>query len=255
MILLGVSLVGALLFLWPFLGTDLPTGSIALGMALGTVAGLLGFEVAARRLDSRALALMAALAAADAGLRAILVTGIGGFSPVFFLVLCGGYALGPRFGFLVGAASLLTSALATGGLGPWVPYELFALGWVGMLAGCAGLGRRKRRPTWVDVAILAAVGIIAGFAYGAIMDIWNWTFFAGSAQTGWTPGLSPLAAAGRFGRYYLVTSLGYDAFRAGGNALMVGLAGLPILLGLRRIARRFRVEWEGSVGGLSLIHI
>lgn len=248
MILVGVSLVGALLFLWPFLGTDLPSSTMALAMALGTVVGLLGFEVAARRLDSRGLALMAALAAADAALRAVLVTGIGGFSPVFLLVLCGGYALGPTFGFLVGASSLLTSALATGGLGPWVPYELFALGWVGMLAGWAGLARQRHRPTWFDVTLLATVGVLAGFGYGAVMDIWNWTFFSGSAQTGWTPGLAPLAAAGRFGRYYLLTSLGYDAFRAGGNALMVGLTGLPILLGLRRIARRFRVEWEDAGG-------
>lgn len=252
MILLLVSVIGAALFLWPFLGATLPSATPALLVALGSLACLAGFEVGTRRLDSRALALLAALCAADAALRAALVTGIGGFSPIFLLVLCGGYALGPRFGFLLGAGSLLTSALATGGLGPWLPYQLFALGWVGAVAGLAGLPRRGRSVGQGDLLVLGVVGLAAGFGYGLVMDVWNWTFFAGSPQLGWHPGLGAGAAAARFARYYVLTSLGYDAFRAGGNALMVALLGLPILLGLRRLGRRFRVDWEavplGSAG-------
>ena len=246
MILVLVSLAGLGLFLWPFLGSSLPAATPALLVAFGSLGALTAFEVGARRLDSRGLALLAALSAADAALRAALVTGIGGFSPIFLLVLCGGYAVGPEFGFLLGSGSLLTSALVTGGLGPWLPYELFALGWVGLGAGLVGGLRRGRRPGWPDVLLLGAYGLTAGYAYGAVMDVWNWTFFAGSPQLGWHPGLAPLAALGRFGRYYLLTSLAYDSFRAGGNALMVGLLGMPLLVGLRRLGRRFQVEWDDA---------
>jgi len=58
-----------------------------------------------RRLDSGRLALLAALAAIDAALRLALVSGIGGFSPIFFLVLCAGYEFGGLVWFLVGAFS------------------------------------------------------------------------------------------------------------------------------------------------------
>jgi len=245
MILLLISLLGMGLFLWPFWGLGLPASTPALAIGLGAALALLVFEVGTRRLDSRSFSLLAALSAADAALRAALVTGIGGFSPIFLLVLCAGYALGPSFGFLVGAGSLLTSALATGGLGPWVPYQLFALGWVGLVAGWAGRMRVGRRPTRADVLSLTAVGVVTGFGFGAVMDVWNWTFFAGSPGLGWTPGLAPLTAVARFARYYLVTSLGYDAFRAVGNALMVLLLGLPILAGLHRIGRRFQLQWPG----------
>ncbi|MHB8394069.1 MAG: ECF transporter S component [Candidatus Dormibacteria bacterium] len=244
MILLLVSVLGMGLFLWPFAGLGLPASTPALAIGIGTALGLLVFEIGTRRMDARSLSLLAALSAADAALRAALVTGIGGFSPIFLLVLCGGYAMGPSFGFLVGAGSLLASALATGGLGPWVPYQLFALGWVGAVAGVFGMWHRESRPRGVDVGLLAVVGLFTGFGFGVVMDIWNWTFFAGSGQLGWQPGLAPLSAMARFLRYYLVTSLGYDSFRGVGNALMVLLLGLPILAGLHRVGRRFHLEWE-----------
>ena len=246
MILLLISLLGMGLFLWPFAGLGLPASTPALAIGLGAALALLAFEVGTRRLDSRSLSLLAALSAADAALRAALVTGIGGFSPIFLLVLCAGYALGPSFGFLVGAGSLLTSALATGGLGPWVPYQLFALGWVGLVAGWAGRLRVGSRPTRIDIVVLAAVGVVTGFGFGAVMDVWNWTFFAGSPGLGWHPGLAPLNSLERFTRYYLVTSLGYDSFRAVGNALMVLLLGLPVLAGLHRIGRRFQLQWPSE---------
>jgi energy-coupling factor transport system substrate-specific component len=196
-------------------------------------------------MDSRQLALLAALSALDAGLRAALVTGIGGFSPIFLLVLCGGYALGPEFGFLLGACSLLVSALLTGGLGPWVPYQLFAVGWVGVVAGLVGMRRAGQRPGRTDVLLLAGVGVVTGFGFGAVMDIWNWTFYYSSPQIGWSSHLAPLTAVEHFVKYYLVTSVGYDAFRAGGNALMVAIFGLPVLAALHRLSRRFRSEWPG----------
>ncbi|HVC38506.1 MAG TPA: ECF transporter S component [Candidatus Dormibacteraeota bacterium] len=248
MILLLISALGVGLFLWPFSGLGLPAATPALAIGLGALLGLLAIEVGTRRMDSRQLALLAALSAVDAGLRAALVTGIGGFSPIFLLVLCGGYALGPEFGFLLGASSLLVSALVTGGLGPWVPYQLFAVGWVGATAGLAGMLFAQSRPRRQDVIRLAGVGIVTGFAFGALMDIWNWTFYFASPQIGWRPGLAPGLALFHFAKYYLVTSAGYDTFRAGGNAIMVLTFGLPLLAALHRLSKRFRSEWHLEAG-------
>jgi energy-coupling factor transport system substrate-specific component len=242
-LLLISAVVGVALFLWPFSGLGLPAATPALAIGLGTALGLLALEVGTRRMDARQLALLAALSALDAGLRAALVTGIGGFSPIFLMVMCGGYALGPEFGFLLGACSLLVSALLTGGLGPWVPYQLFAVGWVGAVAGIVGMRRAGRRPGRTDVLLLAGVGVVTGFGFGAVMDIWNWTFYYSSPQIGWSSHLASLTAVEHFAKYYLVTSVEYDAFRAGGNALMVAIFGLPVLAALHRLSRRFRGEW------------
>jgi energy-coupling factor transport system substrate-specific component len=197
-----------------------------------------------RRVDTRGLAVIAAVAAIDSALRLALVTGIGGFSPMFLLILCAGYAMGAEFGFLCGAAALLVSALVTAGVGPWLPYEMIAAGWVGAAAGIAGARRRGRMPQRRDIVILAVVGIAAGFAYGAVMDVWDWTFFRGSADFGWVPGLSAGDAATRFGRFYLATSLVYDSLRAGGNAVLVVLLGAPVVGALVRLRRRHSLVIE-----------
>lgn len=235
------TLVGIAIFAWPFFGLGNPGTAATTAVGLGTAGAIAAVEIAARRLDTRGLALLAALAALDAGARAMLVTGIGGFSPIFLLILCGGYIFGVGYGFLLGALSLLVSALVTGGLGPWLPYELFAAAWVGAAAGLAGR-RRVGRPSRRDIIVLCVVGIAAGYGYGAAMDIWNWTFFQTSPALGFHPGMPVGTAFAHFGRYYLVTSLVYDSFRAGGNALMVVTLGAPVLIALARVRSRLRPE-------------
>jgi energy-coupling factor transport system substrate-specific component len=239
-----VSAAGLTIFALPFTGLQAGGYLPLLGVTLAAVLVLGVAEAATRRLDSRRLALLAALAAIDAGLRLSLVSGIAGFSPVFFLILCAGYVFGPSFGFLTGTTSLLASAIATGGVGPWLPYEMFAAGWVGALAGVAG-PRTPRLPGWRDMVVLAFVGLVLGYAYGAATDVWDWsTFYRGVPDLGWTPGLAPTAAAGRFLHFYLVTSLAWDTFRALGNVAMVAVLGLPLLAALSRFQQRFTVVIE-----------
>jgi energy-coupling factor transport system substrate-specific component len=235
--LVAASLAGLALFLWPFAGLGLPPATPAVAVAVGTVLALALVEFGTRRLDTRLLALLAALAAIDAALRSALVSGFGGFSPIFFLVLCAGYVFGPSYGFLCGATALLVSAIATGGLGTWIPYQMFATGWVGAAAGLVG-GLSKCRSRWP----LAVVGVLAGFGFGALLDIWDWTYFRGSPDLGWTPGLAAGETLLRFGRFYLATSLVYDAFRAAGNAVLVLLLGPPILAAMGRLRARFTLE-------------
>lgn len=234
------SLVGAGVFLWPFVGAR-PTAAAAAAFGIGTAVALAAVELAAGRLDTRRLALLAALSAIDAAARAVVVTGIGGFSPIFLLILCGGYIFGTEYGFLLGATTMLVSALVTGGLGPWLPYQLFAVGWVGALAGLAGR-RRTGRPTRRDVAVLAVVGVLTGYGFGAAMDVWNWTFYQASPGLGFHPGMPVAEALGHFARFYTSTSLVYDTFRAVGNALMVAVLGAPVLVALARLRARLDVS-------------
>ncbi|MGD1053106.1 MAG: ECF transporter S component [Candidatus Dormibacteria bacterium] len=249
MTFVAVSILGAVLFIWPFALSSAPAPVVALSLALGTVAALAAVETAMRRLDARRFALLAAIAGIDAALRLVLVTGAGGFSPIFFLILATGYVYGPSFGFLCGATSLLASAVATGGIGPWLPYEMFGCGWTGAAAGMAGL-RRSTTPRLRDIALLAAVAVVAGYAYGALLDVWDWTtFYRGSPTFGFLPGAATGVLLQRFGRFYLATSAIWDSFRAFGDALAVIVLGMPVLAGLTRVRDRLTFAVAGPGGG------
>jgi energy-coupling factor transport system substrate-specific component len=231
--------IGLALFLWPFSGSKAPPETPALAIAVACLVVLAALETGSRRLDSRGLALLAGLAAIDSALRLAVVAGIGGFSPVFFLILCAGFVFGPTYGFLVGSSSLLVSAFATGGVGPWLPLQMFAAGWVGTLAGLVGLGQQGP-PGLVRLVALAVAGAVLGFVFGALMDIQVWVAaYRGSPGLGWAPGMPPHQALANFGRFYLLTSIVYDSFRAAGNALLILVLGAPVIAGLGRLRRRF----------------
>lgn len=239
------SLIGLGLFLWPFLGGVIPADAPAYAIAGGVMIVLALVEVGSRQLDTRHLALLAALAAIDAALRLALVIGIGGFSPIFFLILCAGFTFGPSYGYLVGSFSLLLSALVTGGVGPWLPYETLAAGWVGVVAGLVGAtaGRRLRPGGWGAVFLLAGVALVTGYLYGVLTDIQSWTTgYRGTPGLGWAPGMPTALTLRHFVSFYLVTSLVWDTFRAVGDALMVLLLGRPVLAALERLRGRLTVE-------------
>jgi len=238
----AVSLVGLLLFAWPFAGSGLPANTPAWALMLACVAALLLVEAGTRQLDSRAIALLAAIAAIDTALRLAVIVGIGGFNPIFFLVLCAGYIFGASFGFLAGALSILVSAIVGGGVGPWVPYQVFGVGWIGVVAGLAGQWR-STTPGLRDVLTLAAVGAVMGYVFGALLDVTVWVpAFRGNPTIGWDPGLPTTTALQHFARFYLLTSFAYDTFRAVGNAVMVLALGIPVMAALSRLRARLSFE-------------
>lgn len=246
MILVAVSATGLLIFLWPFLSLGAAPVAAATSIALGTVAALAVVEALTRQLDSRRFAVLAAIAAVDAALRLVLVEGIGGFSPIFFLILAAGYVFGPSFGFLCGAVSLLASSLVTGGIGPWLPYEMFACGWVGALAGVAGL-RRRGRFSVRDVVVLGVIAVLTGFVYGALVDIWDWsTFYRNAPGYGYVSGAAPGELLRRFASFYVATSAVWDGFRAVGDAVAVAVLGLPVMAALSRLRRRLSFTTTGQ---------
>lgn len=88
------------------------------------------------------------------------------FKPVVCLVIIAGVAFGGETGFLVGAVSGFVSNFFFG-QGPWTPWQMFALGVIGFLAGILfkkGFLRKTRTP-------LCIFGFLATFViYGGIMN-------------------------------------------------------------------------------------
>jgi energy-coupling factor transport system substrate-specific component len=245
-VLLALTAAGLGLFLAPlFLGSRFPQ-PVLLFSALVAVSAVVALAVALQthRLSTRLLAILAALVAIDATLRLVIVVGLLGFSPIFFLVIAAGFVMGPSFGFAGGALTLLLSAVLTAGLGPWLPYQMLAAGWVGMGAGYVGrIGGRKASTT--TIAVLSLYGCAAGFAYGILLDLWEWPLLAaaGSSSLSWAPGVGLAALVRRFGAFYLATSLVYDTFRAVGNLLLIAVLGPAVIPALERFRRRFLTVW------------
>lgn len=250
------SLAGLLAFGWPLFAPGLAarTGAnhggdapyVFIVVLLLLLAVVLA-ELADGAMDAKAVALLGVLAACGAALRP-LGGGLIGASPVFFLLLPAGRVLGRGFGFVLGALTLFASALLIGGVGPWLPFQMLAAGWVGFGAGC--LPRLTGR---AEVAALAGYGALAGLLYGAVMNLWFWPYGSG---VGGGVGIAfdasaPVAAnLHHYAAFYLATSLGFDIPRAVGNVALVLFAGRPVLLALRRTARRaaFRTAGDPEVG-------
>ena len=245
-VLVGITAAGVMLFIAPLLlGSRFPQ-AVLLFSALVAVSALVVLAVAVQthRLSTRLLAILAALVAVDAVMRLVIVIGLLGFSPIFFLIIAGGFAMGPSFGFASGALTLLLSAVLTAGLGPWLPYQMLAAGWVGMGAGY--LGRLSGRSTSrLGIGLLCCYGAVAGLAYGLLLDLWEWPLLLApaSSQPSWVPGLAVGEIVRRFGTFYLSTSLVYDSFRAAGNVILIALLGRAVITALDRFRRRFLVNW------------
>ena len=65
---------------------------------------------------------------------------------MWFLLILSSFVFGSSFGFLLGVQSMLLSAFLTGGFGPWLPYQIFAAGWIGLLAGAIPKVKRFQIP-------------------------------------------------------------------------------------------------------------
>src|SRR5262249_54200868 len=164
-------------------------------------------------LSSKSIALLGVLVGINIVLRIVDLSFLppGEFTPIFLLVILVGHVFGSQMGFLMGALTMLASALFTGGIGPWLPFQMFTAGWMGMTAGWLPVRRGENKPGVVEVASLAIFGFAWGFIYGAIINLYFWPFLAAgsaaSASTTWTPGISLSEALARYGAFYLVTSL------------------------------------------------
>lgn len=238
-----VSTVGMIAFGWPLLadpGSDLAHADDApllFAVLLPLLLGVLLAEISDGGLDAKAVALLGVLAAVGAALRP-LGGGITGFSPVFLLVILGGRVLGRGFGFLLGAITLFASALITGGVGPWLPFQMLGAAWVGFGAGCLPPARGRR-----EIWLVAGYGAAAGIAFGFLLNLWFWPFAGGlSSGLAFVPGAGLDENLTRFLTFSLATSLGFDLARALGTFVLVLALGGPLLRTLRRASRRAAFE-------------
>jgi len=240
-VLLAVaSLVGLAAFTWPLFAA--PEGSENAAHAADApwvflllvplVVVIVLVELADGALDAKAVAILGVLVACGAALR-VPTIGITGFSAVFFLLLPGGRVFGRGFGFVQGALTMFVSALLTGGVGPWLPFQMLAAAWIGFGAGCLPRATGRR-----ELALLAAYGAFAGLAYGIVMDMWFWPYATPGTGLAFVPGAPLTENLGRFWAFHLATAFGFDIPRAAGTAALVLVAGTPVLAALHRAARR-----------------
>lgn len=261
-----VSLTGLIAFGWPLFvtpGSALAHGAdapLVFALVLPLLLAVVLAEMSEGGMDVKAVAMLGVLSAVGAALRP-LGAGTAGLETVFFLLVLGGRVFGAGFGFVLGATTIFASALITGGVGPWLPFQMLGAAWVGWGAGLLP----SLRGRW-EVVMLAAYGATSGLVYGLLLNFSFWPF-----ATGLGGGLSFEAGAPvaenlhRFLVFSLATSLGWDIGRALTNAVLILVTGRAVLGALRRAARRAAFEEpvtfagtdaadtpvprEGSVGG------
>lgn len=239
-----VSVVGLVAFFWPFFvspdsvaadhATDAPW---FFALLLPLVVAVLFAEISTGGLDAKGIAMLAVLAAVATAVRP-LGAGVAGLEPMFVVLLLGGRALGPAFGFALGSLALFTSALLTAGVGPWLPFQMVAAGWFALGAGLLPQIRGR-----AEIAMLMVYGMVASLAYGLLMNLsfWPWAL-GGESALSFVPGAPLSENLGRWVAFTVATSLGWDVPRAVLTAVLTLLAGPVLLRAVRRATRRAAFE-------------
>jgi hypothetical protein len=196
---------------------------VLLGIALA--GGFAWYE--RERPPARVVAVVAALAAL-AVVGRLAFAAIPNVKPTTDIVLFAGYALGAIPGFAVGAVTAIVSNIFLSH-GPWTVWQMAGWGAVGVAGALLARILRGREP---NRFVLAAVCGFAGLAFGAWMDVYQWT----------------LAARQDIDTYVAVagTSLPYNLAHAAGNVVFCLLIGPAFLRALARYRRRLEVRWERS---------
>ena len=188
---------------------------------------LLAFE--SRRPQARELVVIAVLSALAVAARVAIP--IPNFKAIFAIIMLSGIAFGPEAGFLVGAVSAFASNFFYG-QGAYTPWQMFAYGIGGMLAGLFALcGILKKSPRawrdggWRDILGLTVFGFLCILlVVGPLLDTSTF-FMAGFSAS------SPLAV-------YLA-GVPVNCVHGSAVALTMLLFGKPLLDRLRRIQIKY----------------
>jgi energy-coupling factor transport system substrate-specific component len=195
------------------------THASALALLLAAIALLLG---AATWLDggpdaAKEIAVVATLAAAAAAGR-VLLAPVPGVQPVTVIAVLAGVTLGVRAGVGVGATAAFVSNFFLG-QGLWTPWEMLAWGGCGAVGALLAPLLRRRIP-------LAIVCFLLGYAYGFVLDLWNWYGFYPHT---WASFLARQA-----------TGFPFNTAHALGNAALALAAGPELRRMLERYGKRLR---------------
>lgn len=232
--------ISVVAFGWPLLvsaDADIAGGATApwtFALLLPLVLAVVLAEISEGGLDAKAVAMLGVLSALGAAIRP-LGAGTAGIETVFFLLVLGGRVFGPGFGFVLGNTMLFGSALLTGGVGPWLPYQMLGAAWVALGAGLLPPLRGR-----AELAVLAAYSAVAALVYGMLLNLAFWPFAlsAGATSLSYQPGAPVLDNLVRVVAFSLATSLGWDVGRAVTTAVLVLVTGPVLLRTLRRAARK-----------------
>lgn len=239
MILLRRALISILIslaglgFFWPFF---VPTDAMAEKASWFFLAAtplillLIILLVTQEELGSKRIALLGILTALIAALRPLGIGAIG-IEPMWFALIIASRAMGPTFGFLLGTLSMALSALLTGGIGPWLSYQIFAaalIGWGTVLIPTKLRGAKEH-------FALISYGIIAAGFFGIAMDLqfWPWTLGPGT-ELSYLPGAALAENLDRFFTFHFISALAWDVPRALLTTVLLGVAANPMLAALRR---------------------
>ena len=235
-----ITVAALLLFSWPLFisaqtQSEIQFAQLAFIILMPGILILTITEFTSGRIDSRQLAMLGVLTAVNAFIR-MLGAGTAGVETAFFLIIISAYVFGSSFGFLMGACSLLVSALITGGVGPWLPFQMVAAGIIGVGAGLLP----KFKILWLELIALVLWAVIGSYIYGALMTMWNWPFLAGvGSDISYVAGAGAIENLGRFINYEILTGgLLWDTGRAITTGILIIVTAPALLTTLRRAANR-----------------
>lgn len=181
---------------------------------------LIRFE--GRKVEPKELVLLAVLAAIAAVGR-IPFASIPSVQPTTFVIMMSGIVFGAESGFMIGAVAALASNMIIG-QGPWTPWQMVAWGLVGLTAGVM-------KNTWFirTKGGRLLVGIVWGFLFGWIMNIWG---FLAIVQSGSPINLSAFLV-------YIASSAIFDSMHAVSNVVLLLLFGDIWIKILTRFKRKY----------------
>ncbi len=147
--------------------------------------------------DAKRLCIIAVMTALSVVGR-MAFSAIPGFKPVTAIVVLTAMYFGGESGFLVGSLSALLSNIYFG-QGAWTPFQMFAWGTVGLLAGL--LAKPLKKHLWV----LAIYAVLSGILYSFLMDIWTVLWMDGYFNI--SRYLVAIASSAKFTAVYAVSNL------------------------------------------------
>lgn len=246
--LIAFSIFG---FIWPFLVPNQSLADKASWFFLATTPIAIGLIVALisqEELGSKKIALLGTLTALIAALRPLGIGAIG-IEPMWFALILASRAMGPAFGFLLGSLSMLLSALLTGGVGPWLSYQVCAAALIG--CGVAIIPAKVRGGR--EVVALILYGVLASAFFGIAMNLQFWPWALGSGtELSYLPGGGLSENLSRFFTYHFVSSLAWDIPRAILTATLIALGAKPILGALRRLQIQSRFTDHSELAAIAL---
>jgi energy-coupling factor transport system substrate-specific component len=238
------SSISAAGFLWPFF-SDAHSPARGLNnqlfywIAVPIALAVLIVEISNARLDAKSVALLGVLTALTAALRPMGAGAIG-IEPIWFILILAARVFGSAFGFILGILALFLSAFLTGGFGPWLAYQMFAAGWIGLGAGALPqrIGKFALRGK-SEIALLLAYAIFAAMLFGLLMDLQFWPWAVGTqTQLSYLPDAAMAENFHRFILFHFASSMAWDIPRAIFTFALIFTTGPAILFALRRTKRR-----------------